>query len=96
MSGSINFPPAPPAVDLSNGAGSANAAVYLTMLAAQLAQDDGALAFSILATAAAICGAVNGHQSDDMINQFAACMPIGRDIFMDMTAEDDEPEGDIE
>lgn len=96
MTGPLDFPPVPPAADPANGAGSTKVAIYLTAQTFVLAQDDAALAFSILATATAICGSANGHPSDAMINQFAACMPIGRDLWLDMQAEDDDAEVDLE
>lgn len=94
MSDPVDFPPMPPDVDPTNGAGSAKASVYLTMLASCLAQDDAALTFTLLSTAAAICGAANGQPPEAMVNQFAACLPIGRDLWLDMTAEDQASDGE--
>ena len=96
MRPSITVPPPPLAVDLANGDGSAAASVYLMYLAAQLAQNDGALNFTLLANAAAICGAACGHPPEKMINQFAACLPIGRDLWRDMTAEHAADVGEVE
>lgn len=73
-----------PIVDQESGNNGTKAAILLAKLAGDMASGDGALTFTLLATAAAICASAYDQPSDKALNHFARLFPVGRGIWLDI------------